>query len=113
MVFSSIEFLFLFLPTVVVGYYLLPRGVRNGWLLLASLIFYAWGEPSFVLVMLLSIALNFVLALGMACFRERRREGLCRYRGEAAQRNPFRLALYIALFQHFHISHIADGARMV
>lgn len=63
MVFSSIEFLFLFLPTVVTGYYLLPRRARNGWLLISSLLFYAWGEPSFVFLMMASIAFNFVVAL--------------------------------------------------
>lgn len=58
MVFSSIAFLFQFLPIVVVGYYILPRDARNAWLLLSSLVFYAWGEPSFVAVMILSITVN-------------------------------------------------------
>ena len=49
MLFTSLEFLFIFLPTTIVGYYLLPRALRNTWLLLASLAFYAWGEPKFVL----------------------------------------------------------------
>lgn len=65
MLFSSIEFLFLFLPVVLLVYYTLPFrwGLKNGWLLLASLFFYAWGEPSFVVVMLASIAFNYVMAL--------------------------------------------------
>ena len=73
MLFSSIEFLFLFLPIVLAVYYCLPFrwGLKNGWLLLASLFFYAWGEPSFVFVMLLSIAFNYVMALVIACARER------------------------------------------
>ena len=63
MLFSSFEFLFLFLPLCVCGYYILPRMLRNAWLLAASLVFYAWGEPTFVLVMMASIALNYVVAL--------------------------------------------------
>ena len=66
MVFSSPIFLFLFLPPALLIYYVLPgkwRMLRNLWLLLISLLFYAWGEPVFVLVMLLSIALNYVLVL--------------------------------------------------
>ena len=65
MLFSSFEFLFLFLPVCVCGYYILPRLLRNAWLLAFSLLFYAWGEPTFVLVMMASIALNYVLALLM------------------------------------------------
>lgn len=60
MVFSSAIFLFLFLPLVLAGYYLVPRGLRNGYLLIASLIFYAWGEGFLVLLMLTSVALNYV-----------------------------------------------------
>ena len=58
MLFSSIEFLYYFLPIVLIGYFLLPKQLRNGWLLLVSLVFYAWGEPKLVWVMLCSIVLN-------------------------------------------------------
>ncbi len=55
MVFSSLSFLYFFLPVVVLLYYLWNhRGYRNTVLLLASLFFYAWGEPKYILVMLLS-----------------------------------------------------------
>ena len=62
MLFSSTVFIFLFLPAVLIGYYLLLRGMkaRNALLLAASLLFYAWGEPVYVLLMLLSIAVNYV-----------------------------------------------------
>ncbi len=60
MVFSSLEFLFLFLPLVALLYFLCPGKARNGLLLFASLLFYAWGEPVYVLVMLGSIAMNYV-----------------------------------------------------
>jgi alginate O-acetyltransferase complex protein AlgI len=60
MVFSSPIFLFVFLPLTLGLYYLLPRSAKNGFLLLASLVFYAWGEIFFVLVMLASIAFNYI-----------------------------------------------------
>ena len=59
MLFSSITFLFLFLPIVLAVYYLVPERVKNIVLLLASLLFYAWGEPVYVVLMILSIALNY------------------------------------------------------
>jgi len=60
MVFSSAIFLFVFLPVVLTGYYLVPRALRNGYLLIASLFFYAWGEGFLVLLMLTSVAFNYV-----------------------------------------------------
>ncbi|MFZ6053179.1 MBOAT family O-acyltransferase [Halocola ammonii] len=67
MVFSSIVFLFFFLPLVLLVYFMLP-GVRqrNVFLLLASLVFYAWGEPVFVLLMLFSCAVNYTVGLVMS-----------------------------------------------
>jgi alginate O-acetyltransferase complex protein AlgI len=62
MVFSSPLFLFLFLPVVLTVYFLLPGlRARNGWLLLVSLLFYAWGEVGFVLLLLVSALVNFEL----------------------------------------------------
>ena len=63
MVFSSSIFLFFFLPLVIVGYNLLKENYRLCFLLLASLFFYAWGEPKYVLVMLLSIVINYTFGL--------------------------------------------------
>lgn len=63
MVFSSVIFLFAFLPAVLAAYYLLPRGARNGLLLFASLLFYAWGELGYVAVMLVSITGNYAFGL--------------------------------------------------
>jgi alginate O-acetyltransferase complex protein AlgI len=63
MVFSSPIFLFLFLPITLGVYFVLSRRARNIWLLGTSLVFYGWGEPKFVLVMLTSIVVNFLLAL--------------------------------------------------
>ena len=62
MLFSSLEFLLLFMPGTMIIHFLLPRKLRNYWLLLASLVFYAWGESTFVLVMIGSIGINYLLA---------------------------------------------------
>lgn len=70
MLFSSIEFLCGFLPLTLLIYYLLPgRAVRNRFLLLMSLGFYAWGEPLYVLLMLLCIAGNYLLGLAADKYR--------------------------------------------
>lgn len=63
MVFSSTVFLFAFLPVVLIGYYLIQKRFRNAFLLVMSLIFYAWGEPSFVVVMVISILVNYLVGL--------------------------------------------------
>lgn len=73
MLFSSMEFLFLFFPITLGVCWLLPRRARNYWLLLASLFFYAWGEPGFVLVMAASIVFNYFIAL----FIEKHEKGSC------------------------------------
>ena len=67
MLFSSNIFLFVFLPVVLVGYYLLRFSVplKNAFLLAASLGFYAWGEPLYVFLMLFSIAVNFLAGLAV------------------------------------------------
>lgn len=66
MLFSSIVFLFSFLPAVMTLYYLLPVRFRNVILLLASLVFYAWGEPVYLFLMLLSILFNYFSGLDIA-----------------------------------------------
>ena len=63
MVFSSAAFLFAFLPLTLGGYFLMPKKYRNGFLMLMSLLFYAWGEPKFVFVMIASILMNYVFGL--------------------------------------------------
>ena len=61
MLFSSITFLFLFLPVTVLIYYLVPQKTRNLVLLIASLFFYAWGEPVYVVLMILVDPAEFFL----------------------------------------------------
>ena len=56
MLFSGIPFLYCFLPLVVLVYFLVPRGLKNTVLLLFSLLFYGWGEPKYVFLMLATIA---------------------------------------------------------
>lgn len=62
MLFSSLEFLLLFLPVTAVVYFFIPKGAKNIWLLITSLFFYAWGEPRFVLIMIASILFNYFAA---------------------------------------------------
>src|SRR6059036_1193291 len=65
MVFSSVTFLFFFLPAVLIAYYVVPHGARNALLVLASLVFYTWGAGWIVLVLIASIGLNGVFGLGV------------------------------------------------
>ena len=63
MVFSSMVFLGMFLPAVCLGYYICPKKLRNVWLLLASLFFYGWGEPRYIIFMLISVVCGYVSGL--------------------------------------------------
>lgn len=60
MVFNSIFFIFCFLPVFMLVYYLVPGKLRNLILFLGSLIFYAWGEPVYVVLMLFSSVFNII-----------------------------------------------------
>ena len=66
MLFSSLVFLFTFLPITLLVYYLVPRKVKNVVLLIASLIFYAWGEPVYIFLMLISILFNYFCGMDIA-----------------------------------------------
>jgi len=63
MLFSSIPFLYYFLPCVILLYVIAPKCIKNSVLLLASLVFYAWGEPRYVILMAATIILGYVLGL--------------------------------------------------
>lgn len=69
MLFSSIPFLYYFLPVVLITYYAVPKSVKNLVLLLASLVFYGWGEPSYVFLMMASIGLGYVFGLLIEKFK--------------------------------------------
>ncbi len=63
MLFSSIPFLYYFLPVTLILYYAVPKSVKNVVLLLASLVFYGWGEPSYVFIMAGSIIVGYVTGI--------------------------------------------------
>ena len=66
MLFSSIPFLYYFLPAVLIVYFLVPKALKNTVLLVFSLVFYAWGEPKYVVLMIASILLFYGCGLAMA-----------------------------------------------
>ena len=66
MLFSSIPFLYTFLPCVLILYFLVPGCLKNTVLLLSSLFFYAWGEPRFVVFMVIAIVQGYVFGNALA-----------------------------------------------
>lgn len=69
MVFSGIPFLFYFLPITLLLYYIAPFKLKNSVLLLTSLFFYAWGEPKFLILMLITVAQSYAAGLLIERFR--------------------------------------------
>ena len=65
MLFSSIPFLYYFLPAVLIVYFAVPKQIKNAVLLLSSLIFYGWGEPKYVILMIATIAAFYFCGLGI------------------------------------------------
>mgnify|MGYP000693593468 CR=1 FL=1 len=86
MLFSSVPFLFYFLPAALLLYFLVPRRLKNAALLLASLFFYAWGEPKYVVLMLVSIAQGYLFGLLVE-----------KYRGRNASRLFLSLSILVSL----------------
>lgn len=76
MLFNSLVFLFVFLPLCLLAYYLVPRVLRNAVLLLFSLLFFAWGGVQYTLLLLVSMALNYAIALGIEAAPDRRRRSV-------------------------------------
>lgn len=76
MLFSSITFLYLFLPFTILLYFLVPQKGKNFVLLVMSLLFYAWGEPVYVLLMLAQIVMSYVLLWFVDRYRETRAAGI-------------------------------------
>ena len=72
LLFSSVPFLYYFLPATLLLYLVAPRRLKNAVLLLVSLVFYAWGEPRYIAVMLASVALGYVFGLLIERFRGKR-----------------------------------------
>ena len=79
MIFSSIFFLFVFLPVTLILYFLVPWKLKNTVLLIVSLIFYAWGEPVYVFLMLFSILFNYISGIEIHKYREENNEKFLRF----------------------------------
>ncbi len=69
MLFSSISFLYFFLPAVLLLYAVVPKVLKNSVLLLSGLVFYAWGEPRYVVIMIISILVGYIFGLLIEKFR--------------------------------------------
>lgn len=65
MLFSSVTFLYYFLPIVFILYFIAPKKLRNFVLFVSSLVFYAWGEPKYVFLMVVSVAIGYIAGLLM------------------------------------------------
>lgn len=72
MIFSSVIFLFYFLPITLAIYFFVRKKFRNLVLLAASFIFYAWGEPKYIFILIASIFINYLVGMGIHIFRERK-----------------------------------------
>ncbi|MBQ7581505.1 MAG: MBOAT family protein [Lachnospiraceae bacterium] len=99
MVFSSLIFLCVFLPVMVIGYYVLPKRIKNLFLLLGSLFFYAWGEPVYIFLMLASVIGNYVFGMLIyAAERSEEKKGLAStVAGETGKSARRRLMLILAV----------------
>lgn len=78
MLFSSTTFLFLFLPITILLYFMMPKKLRNGVLLLVSLIFYGWGEPRLVILMLISILVGYLTGIMVYHARKQNRAAMAK-----------------------------------
>lgn len=74
MVFSSIVFLFTFLPISLLIYYISPKKFKNAILLLTSLVFYAWGEPVYIFLMIGTIIFDYIMALKIDKYKRDRKK---------------------------------------
>ena len=70
MIFSSIPFLYYFLPVVLLLYFLAPKSLKNPVLLLSSLVFYGWGEPKYVFLMIATVILGYIFGILIEKFQK-------------------------------------------
>ncbi len=73
MVFSSLVFIWIFLPIIFFGYFLIQDNFKNIFLLIGSLVFYAWGEPKYVCLMISSILINYIIGLFIDKYDDKRK----------------------------------------
>lgn len=112
MVFSSVIFLFAFLPFTLAVYYLLQQRFRNAFLLIMSLAFYAWGEPRFLPVLLLSTIVNYALAIWVEKAKSTSSESFAKFTLTLAV--IFNLSLlFIFKYVNFIVSNINDFAALI
>lgn len=109
MSFSSLIFLYFFLPLVLLGYYLVPRKGRNLFLLAANLIFYGWGEPSFVPVIVGMAIVNWAAGLGLTRFQTQKRTRTMIFAGAIAL--DFGL-LFVFKYADFCLESLGAGGRL-
>lgn len=76
MVFSSLTFWFIYLPVVLISYYITPQKFRNVVLFIVSLAFYGWGEPVYILLMLFTIMVNYLAGFLIGKTEERKKQKL-------------------------------------
>lgn len=69
MLFPSIPFLYYFLPAVILVYFIAPKALKNTVLLIFSLIFYAWGEPKYIFLMIATVMVNYILGILIERYR--------------------------------------------
>ena len=74
MVFSSLVFMFAYLPITLIAYYLIPRQGRNIFLFFINLLFYGWGEPTLIILMLINIAINYAGGYLVDKFRDNKKK---------------------------------------
>ena len=89
MVFSSLSFIFAFLPAFLALYYCVPSRSKNMLLFLGSLVFYSFGEPFYLFLIFASTLVNYILGLGIAKYQKGRIEKL--------------FLFWIALFYNFSL----------
>ena len=122
MVFSSGVFLFLFLPIVLAVYYICPGKLRNTVLFVFSLIFYAWGEPIYVGIMIFSTAFDYCNGMLIETFRKKHNEKICKivmimsvfvnlgilafFKYTDFCRQPFRQVYHFIHFKHYLIQQM-------
>ncbi len=71
MLFSSIPFLYYFLPVVLILYFIVPKKLKNSVLLITSLVFYGWGEPKYIILMIASILIGYISGLLIEAFSQK------------------------------------------
>ena len=74
MVFSSVIFMFMYLPVVLLVYYIAPWKWRNIWLFVVNMLFYGWGEPVYIILMVICITINYINGILIDKYRDDNRK---------------------------------------